>query len=171
MAALSATCQCLDQSAARQGVPTDAAGRVAGMTTSGCHGCDQEANFDCLPPGELIAHDRHWRVVHAFNSGLLGWLVLTTRRHVLELADLNDAESATLGAWQVQLARALGEELGTSKTYVAEFGEVPGYHLHFHVIPRPHDLDPAMLGPGVFGHLGISDDEQVSAKVRDDFAR
>lgn len=116
MAALSATCQCLDQSAARQ-------------------------------------------------------LVLATRRHVLELADLNDAESATLGAWQVQLARALGEELGTSKTYVAEFGEVPSYHLHFHVIPRLHDLDPAMLGPGVFGHLGVSDDEQVSAKVRDDFAR
>ncbi|WP_020578226.1 HIT family protein [Actinopolymorpha alba] len=141
------------------------------MTVTGCHSCDQEANFDGLPPRELIASDEHWRVVHAFNSGLLGWLVLTTRRHVMELAELNDAEVATLGAWQVRLARALGEEFGTSKTYVAEFGEVSGFHLHFHVVPRLGDLDDAMRGPGIFSFLGVSDDEQVSAEARDDLAK
>jgi diadenosine tetraphosphate (Ap4A) HIT family hydrolase len=141
------------------------------MTTTGCHGCDQEANFDRLPPRELIAYDEHWRVVHAFNSGLLGWLVLTTRRHVRELAGLNDAESATLGTWQVRLARALDEELGTPKTYVAEFGEVPGFHLHFHVVPRLRALDETMLGPEVFGYLGVSEDQQVGVDARDHFAK
>lgn len=67
------------------------------MTTAECYPCAHEAEFDKLPARELIAHDDNWRVVHAFGTGLLGWLVLLPRRHVVELTDLTDSESATLG--------------------------------------------------------------------------
>ncbi|MGW5361750.1 HIT family protein [Actinopolymorpha pittospori] len=141
------------------------------MTTTGCYTCDREAEFDQLPPRERIAYDEHWRVVHATGSGLLGWLVLVPRRHVMELAELTDAEAAGLGAWQVRLARVLAVELDAPKTYVAEFGEAPGYHLHFHVAPRPRGLDQSLRGPGIFGLLGRGDDEQVGAAARDELAK
>lgn len=140
------------------------------MTTS-CYPCDREDEFDRLPPRERIAFDDLWLVAHATGSALLGWLVLVPRRHVMELADLTDAEAATLGRWQVRAARALTNELGTPKVYVAEFGEAPGFHLHFHVVPRPHDLDVGLRGPAVFSLLGRDEGDDVSSSERDHLAR
>ncbi|NED96219.1 HIT domain-containing protein [Phytoactinopolyspora alkaliphila] len=138
------------------------------MTTE-CYTCDREAEFDQLPPRERITYDNLWRVVHATGTALLGWLVLVPRRHVMELADLSNAEATSLGTWQVRLARAIADELHTPKTYLAEFGEAHGFHLHFHIIPRPRDLTDDVRGPHIFGLLGRADDEQVIA-ARDDLA-
>lgn len=140
------------------------------MPEDACYTCDSEAEFERLPPRERVGHDAHWRVVHATGCGLLGWLVLTPRRHVMELAGLTDAEALGLGTWQVRLAKALTAELGVSKVYVAEFGEAPGFHLHFHVVPRPIELAETLRGPGVFGYLGRSSDEEVGPTERDAFA-
>ncbi|MET9019702.1 hypothetical protein ABZV93_06955 [Actinopolymorpha sp. NPDC004070] len=54
--------------------------------------------------------------------------------------------------------------------YVAEFGEAPGFHLHFHVVPRPVDLHPDLRGPRVFGLLGRDEADEVSTHERDAFA-
>lgn len=88
----------------------------------------------------------------------------------MELADLTDEEAESLGVWQVRLARALAAELGTPKTYLAEFGEAPGFHLHFHVVPRRPEFDPSLVGPKVFDLLGRGGDEEVSAEDQDDLA-
>ncbi len=125
---------------------------------------------DRLPSQFLIAYDDHWSVVHAHSSGLLGWLILEPRRHVIQLAELTDEEAAGLGVWQVRLARALAQELGTPKAYVAEFGESPGSHLHFHVIARPADLPPERVGPGVFGFLAAGEREKVALAERAELA-
>ncbi|HEY6740133.1 MAG TPA: HIT family protein, partial [Actinopolymorphaceae bacterium] len=127
--------------------------------------------FDALPPRERIAVDEHWRVVHAFGSALLGWLVLQPRRHVMEVSDLTDAEAVALGPWQTRLARALAAETGASKTYISSYGEMPGFHLHFHVAPRPLDLDPSLRGPNSFGLLGRTPETgEVDEATRDAFA-
>ena len=136
-----------------------------------CYTCDQESQLPALPAREAIAYDRHWRVAHATGCGLLGWLVLVPRRHVLEVAELTDDEAAGLGTWQVRIARRLTEEQGVSKVYVTEFGEVPGFHLHFHIVPRADDLDDELRGPGIFGFLNRRGDEVVSDEIMDDFAR
>jgi diadenosine tetraphosphate (Ap4A) HIT family hydrolase len=143
---------------------------VRDMTTTACYPCEREAEFDQLPPRERIGYDERWRVVHATGSGLLGWLVLVPRRHVMELADLTDDEAGALGIWQVKLARALSEELGVTKTYIAEFGEAAGFHLHFHVVARPLDLDVTMRGPGIFGFLGRTGEQAIGAQEGDDLA-
>jgi diadenosine tetraphosphate (Ap4A) HIT family hydrolase len=142
------------------------------VTEADCYTCTREAEFDRLPPRERIALDEHWRVVHATGSGLLGWLVLTPRRHVMELADLTDDEARGLGDWQVRLARALTAELGTgaAKVYVAEFGEKPGFHLHFHVVPRAVDFAEERRGPGVFGYLNQDASGTVAADACDELA-
>ncbi|MEU0517739.1 HIT family protein [Streptosporangium sp. NPDC006007] len=138
---------------------------------SGCYTCDQEAQFDALPPRERIAADDHWRTAHAINTALPGWLVLVPRRHVTTIASLTDAEAAALGLWQVRLSRALQETTGCVKTYVAQFAEQEGFsHLHFHIVPRMRDLPDDLRGPKVFGLLGRTGADRVHADQMDETA-
>lgn len=132
------------------------------MTVAECYTCASEAAADA-PVWERIAADEHWRVAHAFGSALPGWLVLVPRRHVVSIAELTDAEAASLGDWQVRLSRALAAVVGCEKTYIAQFAEAEGFaHVHFHVIPRQHDIPRELRGPRVFGLLGASDRPGVS---------
>jgi hypothetical protein len=50
----------------------------------GCYSCEQNAAPD-RPPREAAVVTRYWRVVHAFNSCLAGWLVILPLRHVTAL--------------------------------------------------------------------------------------
>lgn len=136
-----------------------------------CYSCQGNADIDRLPPRERVAVDEFWRVAHAFNSTLPGWLVLLPRRHVTAIADLTDAEAAALGTWQVRLSRALHAVTGCTKTYVAQFAEAEGFaHVHFHVVPRPADLAHENRGPGVFGLLGSTDRQAIDAATMDQIA-
>jgi diadenosine tetraphosphate (Ap4A) HIT family hydrolase len=131
-------------------------------TSSGCYTCAQETAGRDAPPWQCIAADEHWRVAHAFNSAVPGWLVLVPRRHVTTLAELTDAEAAGLGSWQVRLSRALARVLGCHKTYVAQFAEADGFaHVHFHIVPRPPDLARDLRGPRIFELLGAADESRV----------
>ncbi|MFD3918889.1 HIT family protein [Streptomyces sp. NPDC058595] len=142
------------------------------MTKPECFSCGQEARLDALPLSERIAFDRHWRVAHAFETALPGWLVLLPRRHVTAVHGLTDAEAATLGAWQVRLSRALHEVTGCVKTYVAQFAEVEGFaHVHFHVMPRMGDLPQELRGPGVFQLLRRPVEQRAASDVVDGIAR
>ncbi len=131
-------------------------------TATDCYTCAQTAAGRDAPPRERIAADDHWRVAHALNTAVPGWLVLVPRRHVTALAELTDAEADSLGDWQVRLSRALARVLGCQKTYVAQFAEADGFaHVHFHIVPRPPDLARELRGPRIFQLLGVADDAQV----------
>ncbi|WP_392972485.1 HIT family protein [Streptomyces sp. LN245] len=141
------------------------------MTTPDCFACGQEAEFDDLPPRECVTYDQHWRVAHAFNTALPGWLVLLPRRHVAAVHDLTDDEASSLGTWQVKLSRALRTMTGCAKTYVIQFAEAEGFaHVHFHIVPRAEDLRPEHCGPGVFELLRRPEPERVSADQADRIA-
>lgn len=140
-------------------------------TVTDCYSCARDAGFARLPPWERIASDDLWRVAHAFNTALPGWLVLLPRRHVTSLAGLTDAEAASLGTWQVRVSRALQEVLGCAKTYVAQFAEADGFaHVHFHIVPRPPGLDRELRGPRIFALLGPADRPHVSEQERNELA-
>lgn len=141
-------------------------------TVAACFSCANTALLPALPPRELVALDEHWRVAHAVGAGLLGWLVLVPRRHVTTIAELTDEAAAALGGWQVRLSRALTEVTGCAKTYLAQFSEAPGFsHLHFHLVPRPADLDPQLRGPGIFALLGNPAHPAPEAEEMDGIAR
>ncbi|MDR7276573.1 HIT family protein [Catenuloplanes atrovinosus] len=124
--------------------------------------------MDTLPPRELVGADERWRVAHAFDSALPGWLVLVPRRHVESIAELTDAEAAGLGVWQVRLSRALRAVTGCAKTYLVQFAEKEGFaHVHFHVVPRMPDVPEDRRGPRVFGYLGAPEDQRVSVQEQD----
>jgi diadenosine tetraphosphate (Ap4A) HIT family hydrolase len=141
-------------------------------TSADCYTCARNAEFDRMPPRELIAADDLWRAGHAFGTALPGWLVLVPRRHVTSIAALTDAEAAALGTWQVRLSRALHAVVGCEKTYVAQFAEAAGFaHVHFHIMPRPPDLADDLRGPRIFGLLGAADGQQVTDDRMDEIAR
>lgn len=141
------------------------------MTSPDCYACGKEAQFDDLPPRECVSFDQYWRVAHAINTAVPGWLVLLPRRHVTAVHDLTDAEATALGAWQVNLSRALRSVTGCVKTYVVQFAEADGFaHVHFHIVPRMADLPPEQRGPGVFGLLRRPEQERVTADRADQMA-
>jgi diadenosine tetraphosphate (Ap4A) HIT family hydrolase len=112
-----------------------------------------------------------WRVAHAFGTSLPGWLVVVPRRHVIALDELTAGEAADLGPLLRALTAAMRAVLGCGKTYVALFAEAQGFeHVHFHVVPRSPDMDPALRGPRVFGHLGGDPARHISAQVMDQLA-
>lgn len=139
--------------------------------TVGCYSCQLAGQGD-LPPRDHIYADGRWQVVHAFDSALLGWLVLFPVRHLTGLAELSDEEAVGLGILQQRLSQALTDTLGCIKTYAILLAEASGFaHLHFHIVPRHADIPTELRGPSVFGYLGRPDSERVSDEDMDALAR
>lgn len=132
-----------------------------------CYSCRQEALGE-RPPREEVSLGGAWRVAHAFDTSLPGWLVAVPRRHVTAFAQLDEAEASELGPLLVALGRALAEVVGCVKTYVIQFAEAEGFsHLHVHVVPRAADLAPELHGPRVFALLGRPEAERVPVAEQD----
>ncbi len=143
-------------------MPTDA--------TSSCYVCTNNGATD-LPPREDIARTDHWRVAHAFNSTLPGWLVLLPSRHVASFAELSSAAMAELGRLTGAASRALHAEVGCAKTYAMQFSEADGFqHLHVHLVPRMPDLPAEHRGPAIFHYLSRPESEWLATSVTDELA-
>ncbi|QNN54355.1 HIT family protein [Nocardioides mesophilus] len=144
------------------------------MTSSdlvpGCFPCDQQAQA-VLPPREDVVHTDHWRVAHAFNSTLPGWLVLVPTRHVLSFTDLTPEAADELGGLVRRLGVALEAVTGCVKTYLMQFSEAEGFsHLHLHLVPRQPEHPAEARGPRVFSFLSEDQDRWLPAGERDRLA-
>ncbi len=72
---------------------------------------------------------------------LLGHVLISPRRHVPGLEDLDPREAAAIGVAMSRLARALRETFDVERVYSAVVGHHVA-HLHVHVYPR-HAGTPA----------------------------
>ena len=110
-----------------------------------------------LPIRERILQTANWRVAHAFNTGLPGWLVVVPTVHITSLTELSDAAAAEFGPILRALSAALHEVVGCVKTYVVLLAEAEGFsHVHFHVIPRMAGQPEELRGPRIFQMLGLA---------------
>lgn len=135
-----------------------------------CMNCRDNA-AETLPAREDVVRTRHWRVAHAFDSALPGWLVLLPLTHVIALDELPAQAHVELGTLLGSLSGALRQVVGCAKTYVMQFSEAPGFHhLHVHLVPRMPDQPEELTGPRVFGYLGASEADRVSEAERDRIA-
>lgn len=88
--------------------------------------------------------------------------MLVLRRHAATLAEMTAEEASELGTLVRLTSRALAEVTGCAKTYVAQFAEDPQHrHVHFHVIPVPHDNPDELRSYRIFARLGVPKDQQV----------
>ena len=115
------------------------------------------------PLWDNIYRSEFWDVVHAYNSSLLGWLVLVCRRHIEALDAMTAAEARELGQLLLHVSQALKLRLGCEKTYVMQFAEALEHrHVHFHVVARMPDQAPEDKSYRIFRHLGASHELQCS---------
>ena len=123
------------------------------------------------PLCERIYETKHWRVVHAFNTSLPGWLVVVSMRHVSSFAELTEAETASFGPFLHRVVGALQEVTDAVKTYTVLFAGKPEHlHVHFYVVPRMAEMPDDKKGPRVFDYLGVPEAEAVSLETRNDLA-
>jgi len=136
----------------------------------GCFFCDQQT-ATTLPPRDDVVRTDHWRVAHAFNSTLPGWLVLLPTRHVLSFTDLTPGAADELGGLIRRLSAALHAVTGCVKTYLMQFSEAEGFsHLHLHLVPRLPDQPEHARGPRTFVYLTDDQTQWLSATKRDAIA-
>jgi diadenosine tetraphosphate (Ap4A) HIT family hydrolase len=130
-----------------------------------CVTCERIVQRDSgtAPLWDAIYRSTYWDVVHAYNSGLLGWMVLVLRRHVTALDALTEAEAVGMGQLIWHLSRSLKQRTGCSKTYVVQFAEAAG-HQHVHVIARMPEQPDTYKGPHIFNYLGVPA-EQIIPEV------
>ena len=136
----------------------------------GCFACDHQAS-PSLPPREDVVHTDHWRVAHAFNSTLPGWLVINPTRHLTSFTALTPEAAHELGGLVLRLGVALERVTGCVKTYLMQFSEAEGFsHLHLHVVPRMPDHPADARGPKVFAYLKDDPGQWLPESERDDIA-
>jgi diadenosine tetraphosphate (Ap4A) HIT family hydrolase len=137
---------------------------------AGCFSCDQQG-AGSLPPGDDVLHTAYWRVAHAFNSTLPGWLVLVPIRHVTSFSELTPEAADELGGLIRRLGAALEAVTGCVKTYLMQFSEAQGFsHLHLHLVPRLADQPDEARGPKVFVYLSDDQAEWLTPDERDTIA-
>lgn len=108
------------------------------------------------PLWDSIYRGQYWDLAHAYNTSLLGWLVLIARRHIEALHELTPAEATELGALLRDVSLALKDCRGCQKTYVMQFAESKEHpHVHFHIVPRMPDQAPEDLAYRIMRRLGV----------------
>ena len=139
-----------------------------------CRSCELLArrNDGKAPLWDNIFRADCWDVVHAYNTSWLGWLVLVSRRHIVAIDEMSEAEAIELGILLRQVSQALKRQTGCAKTYVAQFAEAPIHpHVHFHVMPRHSDQAADDIGVKIFRHLGVCLEQRIGEDQMTAFAR
>jgi diadenosine tetraphosphate (Ap4A) HIT family hydrolase len=119
---------------------------------------------------EPVYQDTHWLLRHARETNILGYLVLVSRRHFLDLSEATDAESASYGKVLRTAIKAIRQIVPCERVYTFTLGElVP--HFHVHIIPRTSAMPRAFRGRGILSYptLPAADSqlvEQVAARLR-----
>ena len=123
------------------------------------------------PMWDCIIRTDAWDVVHAYDTSLLGWLVLVLRRHIESVDELTESEGHELGDLVRTVSSFLKRELGCVKTYVMQFAEHPLHpHVHFHIVPRMHGIPQEHIGANVFVYLGVEDEKRITEVSMDNLS-
>ena len=141
-----------------------------------CLACDLLSGSRPLPGGRIHATS-HWVVEHTIGPLGLGTLVVKPIRHVVHVADLNDAESAELGPLLRRTAAAVTEVTEPEQVYTCLWSHAGAVPVHIHFVVQPitratmtrfdtlgPDLQAAMFRDGT---LPTTDDiESICARLR-----
>jgi diadenosine tetraphosphate (Ap4A) HIT family hydrolase len=104
-----------------------------------CFICNKHAGEDAVPPGGYLHEGVYFRVCHAPAAmSVPGTLLVESRRHFLDFAEMTPEEATSYGLLLVQLYAAIKRALGAERVYTLVTLEGSA-HFHTWLIPRaPH---------------------------------
>jgi diadenosine tetraphosphate (Ap4A) HIT family hydrolase len=134
-------------------------------------------------PGGILFQDASWQVAHHAGPWTdPGELIVKARRHVESLAQLNEAETASLGPVLRAAVAAVERVVRPERVYVASYGERVR-HVHFFLLPRTTSLpaghvlsDVYRRGRSLLRQYGIAANPtaarraEMAGRIRDDEA-
>ena len=87
-------------------------------------------------PGGVIAENEWWLADHCLGPYGVGAIVVKTKIHREELADLSANEAASLGLFLQRLTTAMRVALGAKRVYINLWDDDAPHHVHFLLQPR-----------------------------------
>ena len=130
-----------------------------------CETCELVTRRDegAAPYWDAFFRTEFFDLVHCNSSSLVGWLVLVHRVHISAIDEMSEEASVQLGLILRAASQALKIVTHCEKTYVMQFAEAPGHgHVHFHIVPRMHDILDADKGANVFNFLKVEPDQYAT---------
>ncbi len=102
----------------------------------GCLACDLAKGL--LPlPGGLIHRRGSWLVEHCIGPLGVGTLIVKPERHVTAVADLTEAEAASLGPLLRKASEVAGQLVGADQVYNCLWSHAGGVPVHIHYVIQP----------------------------------
>jgi len=106
---------------------------------SDCFICRKHAGEIASPPGGWVYEDEHWRVCHApIAMAVPGQLLVESRRHFLDFAEMTPEEAAAYGPLLARLFAAVKRVTGAERIYALVTLEGAA-HFHTWLLPRTPD--------------------------------
>ena len=100
---------------------------------------------------EYIYRTPHWSLRHSDETDILGYLILESRRHFLDMSEADDAECESFGSALRLAVGAIRAAVDCHRVYSFTLAEaVP--HFHVHLIPRSPSMPKAFRGRGVLSY-------------------
>lgn len=105
-----------------------------------CFICRKHKGQEDAPPGGYIYEDQYWMVCHApFNAGPLGTLLIESRRHFLDYAEMTTEETETFTPLIKKIYKIIRGHVDAERIYqVSMMDGAP--HLHIWLVPRGKDI-------------------------------
>ena len=104
-----------------------------GEPREACFFCRKAAGLEGEPIGGHIVRDDRWIANHAHpTSGQRGTVIVSSRRHFLDVTEMTREESASFRDLERRLIRAIKEATRADRVYtVAMMANVPHFHTWF----------------------------------------
>lgn len=107
--------------------------------SSDCFICRKQRGEEAAPPGGYLYMDAHFRVCHAPAAmAMPGTLIVESRRHFLDFAEMTPEEAAGYGLLLASLYVAIKRAVGAERVYALVTLE-GAEHFHAWLIPRARD--------------------------------
>lgn len=117
------------------------------MPSSACAICSRQTERS-LNPNLLVWETEDWLLRHSLETNIVGYLVLESKRHFLDLSEATRAECEGLPFMLQSATSALRKVAQAERVYTYTLAEVVP-HYHVHMVPRTASMPRAYRGRGI----------------------
>lgn len=125
-----------------------------------CQLCTEAPSYNSE---RVVLSDAHWILRHSAETDILGYLVLQSKRHFLDLSEATRDECTTYGGVLSFAMDRVRKATACERVYTFSLAEaVP--HFHVHIIPRAKDFNLQYKGRGIMSYPVVPACDEASVR-------